>query len=358
MATIDIYASSIEETAVEQVNSISALPPFENAHIAIMPDAHAGAGCVIGFTADTTEAVVPNMVGVDVGCGLLAVELAEEKSTDLLHAMDRAAYKRVPSAHQVHNEAKISKDELKEYECSFKNGSRLIRSLGTLGGGNHFLELDEAPDGHLWLVIHTGSRNLGLQVANYWQDVAIAHCDNSVPRAQRWLEGDKRDGYLHDMGLAQEFARRNREAIAQALLDETGVKVTGERIESVHNYIDLEHNVVRKGAIAAYDKQRLIIPLNMAAGCIIATGKGNDAWNYSAPHGAGRAMSRKAAFETLSLEAYQESMVGIYSTSVCQATLDEAPAAYKDAAAIEADIAPTVDIEFVMRPVWNFKASA
>lgn len=391
LPTINIYGSEFDTEAVQQVCQIARLQPFKSAHIAIMPDFHVGKGCVIGFTVDATNEVIPNVVGVDVGCGLLAVELAESKTDELLQAFDNAAYKRVPSGHDLHTEAKIDEAELDAYECKFKRESHLLRSLGTLGGGNHFIELDEAPNGKLWLVVHTGSRNLGLQVANWWQEIAIQQrrgatasqketlvkslkaqgreteiasvlkklkeADLSVPKDQCWLEGDERDGYLHDMGLAQVFAQRNRNAIVEALFDETGAKPSGERIESVHNYIDLEHNVVRKGAIAAYENQRLIIPLNMAAGCIIGKGKGNASWNNSAPHGAGRAMSRAEARRNLKLEDYQASMEGIYSTSVSVDTLDEAPAAYKDAVTIEDDIADTVDVEFIMKPVWNFKAS-
>ena len=393
-ADVKIFATDIEEGAQAQVNELCALPPFEQAKVRVMPDAHAGAGCVIGLTANVTEAVIPNIVGVDIGCGLLAWELEAEASEELARALDAAAHSCVPVGMEVHDAEQIGKRELEEYACArdFKNRDRLTRSLGTLGGGNHFIECDVAPDGHAWLVVHSGSRNIGKQVADIYQARAIAeHRGNTdeqrmeliahLKREGReveisaaleslrsgassdnvaddlcWLEGGGRDAYLHDMALAQTFAERNRARILEELLEGAGIKATGRMISSTHNYIDLEHRITRKGAIGAYEGERVIIPLNMAEGCVVGEGLGNDDWNCSAPHGAGRAMSRAAARRKLDLAEYERAMEGVYSTTVCEATIDEAPAAYKNAGAIVESLAPTVAVEFVMRPIWNFKA--
>lgn len=392
MADVKVFAKDPEDMALEQVRAVAALPPFERARIRVMPDMHAGKGCVIGLTCDTTEAVIPSIVGVDVGCGLLAWQLDETPSPELARTLDEAARAAVPTGPRVHDRPTIDASELAAYETPFTSEGRLIRSLGTLGGGNHFVEADAAPDGSAWLVVHSGSRGLGLQVAEHWQHVAEddrrqaakAERDQLVERLRSegrereiqsalaalkargadvaalppelcWLTGEHRDGYLHDMRLAQDFADRNRRAMLAAVLARAGVRRTGAEVASTHNYIDLEHSVVRKGAIAAYAGQRVIIPLNMAAGCVIGTGRGNADWNFSAPHGAGRRLSRSAARRTLSMKDYEAQMGDVYSTSVCPATIDEAPQAYKDPSLIVSEIAPTVDVTFVMRPFWNFK---
>ena len=399
MADVKIFARDIEPEAAAQVASLAALPPFSPSRIRVMPDAHAGKGCVIGFTADVTGAVVPNVVGVDVGCGVYAIRLDDEYSEGLVRRLDRAAHEAVPTGFSVHDKPQIEPSELDAYECSagFHDRPQLLGSLGTLGGGNHFVELDRAPDGGLWLVVHTGSRGIGAQLAHHWQARATSRWygrdgaaglearrelierlkregrqaqiqaalrelsgTGDAPRPaedQCWLEGDERDAYLHDMALAQRFAERNRRRIAARLACAAGARLTGDEVESVHNYIDLDGGVIRKGAISARAGERVIIPLNMARGCVVGTGLGNEDWNFSAPHGAGRAMSRKKAMANLSLDEFRRSMEGVYSTTVCESTLDEAPMAYKDADAIVASLAPTVSVDFVMRPVWNFKAT-
>ena len=389
-----IFAKTIDPEAVEQVRTLAELPPFKDSHIRVMPDAHKGKGGVIGFTARLGDKVVPNVVGVDVGCGVLGCRLDEEFSTDLLKRLDKAAHKVIPVGTRVHDTPQIEMAELEEYRCfrGFHDHSQLLGSLGTLGGGNHFIELDLTDGAPPWLVVHTGSRGIGAQLARYWQGVAVqqrrgttfrqtndivetlkaqgrqreiepilrkirAEKKAAVPEDLCWLEGPEKDDYLHDMRLAQQFASRNRRRIVELLCEEAGVRVSDGFIESVHNYIDLDARIIRKGAISAQYDEPVIIPLNMAAGCVIGLGEGEEDWNCSAPHGAGRAMSRKKAFRDLTMEEYRERMKGIYSTTVCEQTLDEAPMAYKDPAEIIAELGPTVSAEFFMRPAWNFKAT-
>lgn len=389
-----IFARSIDPEAVEQVRSLAELPPFVNSHIRVMPDAHCGKGSVIGFTAYLGNAVVPNVVGVDVGCGVLGYRLDEEFSDDLVRRLDEAAHKVIPVGMRVHDTPQIELSELQEYCCfsAFHDHKQLLGSLGTLGGGNHFIELDRVEGAPPWLMVHTGSRGIGSQLAHYWQGVAVRQRHGTsrfqakeviadlkaqgrereieptlrkmreeagpyIPDDQCWLEGPEKDDYLHDMKLAQQFASRNRHRIIELLCEEAGVRLSGRFIESVHNYIDLENGIIRKGAISAQLGEWVIIPLNMAAGCVIGLGEGNDDWNCSAPHGAGRAMSRKKAFQQISMDEYRKSMEGIYSTTVCQETLGEAPMAYKDPAEIVKALSPTVFVAFLMRPAWNFKAT-
>ncbi len=399
MSNIKIYAENLDEAAANQIEALAALPPFEHSRIRVMPDAHAGKGCVIGFTANVADAVIPNVVGVDVGCGVYAARLDAECTEGLARKLDAAAHAAIPTGFLVHKKPQIDNSELDAYECSagFHDRAQLLGSLGTLGGGNHFIELDRGPAGEPWLVIHTGSRGIGAQLASWWQAKATAHWygpgggasieerreliarlkqegrETEIESAlaeltrgpagprpaedQCWLEGDERDGYLHDMALAQAFAARNRRHIAELLCAKAGVELEGREIESVHNYIDLEAGIIRKGAISAQCGEQVVIPLNMAAGCAIGTGRGEEDWNFSAPHGAGRALSRKAAMHSLSMDEFRTSMEGVYSTTVCESTIDEAPMAYKDPGTILSSLAPTVEVAFVMRPVWNFKAT-
>ncbi|MBQ9057691.1 MAG: RtcB family protein [Atopobiaceae bacterium] len=395
-ADVKIFAQDLEKSAQQQIARLAELPPYDGATIRIMPDAHAGAGCVVGFTANVTDHVIPNVIGVDIGCGLLAVRLDEKADEALARKLDACAHERVPVGMEVHETPTLDKSRLSELSCSadLKAHDRLVRSLGTLGGGNHFIECDVDPDGAPWLVIHTGSRNIGKQVAEIYQALAAArHRGNSksdreeliarlkeegrereiasaladlvrkasdneqtTPDDLWWLSGSDKDDYLHDMGICQALAHENRWRIVEQLKS-GGIRVTDDVVSSVHNYIDLENGVSRKGAIAAYEGQRLIIPLNMAAGCVIGTGRGNADWNNSAPHGAGRRMSRGAARRELVMEEYRHMMEGVFSTTVCEQTIDEAPQAYKDPRTIVDSLGPTVDVDFVMRPIWNFKAT-
>ena len=359
-----------------------------------MPDVHAGKGCTIGTTMTIQDKVCPNIVGVDLGCGMYTVKLAE-KEIDLAK-IDEAAHF-IPSGMNVW-EGRTERFDLTRLHCyrSLKDTKRLERSLGTLGGGNHFIEVEVSKDGVYYLVIHSGSRNLGKQVAEIYQQLAVdLHMGkeeffrkkdeiitnykaegrrNEIQRALKelqrsfearellvpadlcWLHGRFLDEYLHDVEICQEFARRSREKMAEIILDRCGL-TSVEAFHTIHNYIDTDEMILRKGAIAAHEGELVLIPINMRDGSVIAAGKGNPEWNCSAPHGAGRIMSRKKAKEMLSMTDYQESMKGIYTTSVNKQTIDEAPMAYKSLEDIVSVIHETVDIIDIMKPIYNFKAA-
>lgn len=371
-------------------------PAFSDCKVRIMPDVHAGAGCVIGFTADLGDKVIPNIVGVDIGCGMLTVELG---NIDIdYEKLDNAIREKVPCGYNIHEGRKMRFPKIQELRCyrELKDTKRFERSIGTLGGGNHFIEIDEGTDGKKYLVIHTGSRNLGKQVADYYQNLAvelmrgkdkllevqekliadykalgrkqeIQHAimklrnswkpaELNIPKDLCYLTGKYREDYLHDMRICQEFAVINRRCIADLIL--SGMNwISLDTFETIHNYIEFETNMVRKGAISAKKGEKLLIPINMRDGCIVGVGKGNDDWNQSAPHGAGRIMSRSKARETVSLDEFRESMDGIFTTSVSADTVDEAPMVYKPMNEIIENIKDTVDILEIIKPVYNFKAS-
>lgn len=392
-ATAVCFASMIEPKAVEQVQRMCDSPMSEGSRIRIMPDAHAGKGCTIGTTMTVTDRIVPNVVGVDIGCGMYAANLG--KADIDLTTLDKAAH-HVPTGRHVWD-TPVESFDLTSLRCydQLRNIDRLSRSLGTLGGGNHFIEVDASKDGNQWLVIHSGSRNLGSQVAKVYQTIAIDQCRGLYEKRTRrkaliaqlraegrtdeiesalrslshkeaeaiadvndelaYLTGQPLEDYLHDVVICQSFALRNRELMAEVICDHMGLSIR-DAWHTTHNYVNTEEMVLRKGAIAAHEGERVLIPLNMRDGSIVAIGRGNIDWNCSAPHGAGRALSRRAARESLSLEAYKEEMAGIFSTSVSEATLDEAPDAYKPVDAILGDISDTVDVVEVMHPVYNLKA--
>lgn len=413
MKNLKIFTQNIEQEALDQINTLMGQPAFSDCKVRIMPDVHAGAGCVIGFTADLGDKVIPNIVGVDIGCGMLTVELGYltfdcgevvKPVTMINYAeLDRIIRERVPCGYNIHDASSIyrSKDKfekLQELRCyrELKDSKRFQRSIGTLGGGNHFIEIDEGMDGKKYLVIHTGSRNLGKQVADYYQNLAVELMQGKdelyakqeqliaeykaqgrrteiqaaikklhstwrakeldIPKPLCYLTGKYSEDYLHDMRICQEFAVINRRCIADLIL--SGMHWVGLDIfETIHNYIEFETNMVRKGAISAKKGEKLLIPINMRDGCIVGIGKGNDDWNQSAPHGAGRIMSRSKAREVVSLDAFRESMDGIFTTSVGADTLDEAPMVYKPMEEIVENIKDTVDILEIIKPVYNFKAS-
>lgn len=386
------YARVIEEEAIEQIQRMCDYEFTKDSKIRIMPDVHAGKGCTIGTTMTVRDKAVPNIVGVDIGCGMYTVKLG--KGPIDLQKLDEAAHF-VPSGMNVW-EGRQKRFDLTELRCyrSLRDTKRLERSLGTLGGGNHFIEVDLAQDGTNYLVIHTGSRNLGKQVAEIYQRLAIdlnqgketyfeqrdaiireykaagrrkeiqaalekiswTQRENTIPEDLCFLYGTYLEGYLHDVEICQKFARRNREKIAEILLDRAGLTGT-DAFHTIHNYIDTDEMILRKGAIAAHKGEKVLIPINMRDGSVLAIGKGNAEWNYSAPHGAGRIMSRKKAKESLSLEDYKKTMEGVYTTSVNEATLDEAPMAYKSLEDIIDVIEESVDVMDVMKPIYNFKAS-
>lgn len=386
------YAKVVEEEAIEQVRRMCDYEFTEGSRIRIMPDVHAGKGCTIGTTMTILDKAVPNIVGVDIGCGMYTVHLGKQEID--FEKLDEAAHF-VPSGMHIW-EGRQERFDLERLRCyrSLRNTKWLERSIGTLGGGNHFIEIDQAEDGTKYLVIHTGSRNLGKQVAEIYQQLAIdlnkgketyfqqrdeiirtykeqgrrkeiqaalqaiawEQRKTTMPEDLCYLYGSFLEDYLFDVEICQSFARRNRERIAEVLLERTGMSA-GEAFHTIHNYIDTDEMILRKGAIAAHKNEKVLIPINMRDGSVLAVGKGNPEWNYSAPHGAGRLMSRTRAKNSLSMEEYKTEMKGIYTTSVNEATLDEAPMAYKALEDIIGVIRESVDVIEVLKPIYNFKAS-
>lgn len=391
--TIKVYAETIENEAISQIIRMANSDVGENANIRIMPDAHAGKGCVIGTTMRINDKVCPNLVGVDIGCGVAAVHITQKLTEDNYVGLNAVCDLYVESGRNVHEfqtkeryEASAGIINMMRCKSYLKELDYLHRSLGTLGGGNHFIELNKAEDGTHWLMVHSGSRNLGVQVAKFYQMAAenilkeeyvqrradiINECHkNGTPQliserlatvqkmpatGLEYLTGDLLEDYLWDMHLCQVWAQKNREAIINDILRECNWKAA-ECVETIHNYIDVEKRILRKGAIAAYEGQKCIIPLNMRDGSLICIGKGNEDWNCSAPHGAGRLMSRAAAKASLDLEEFEKSMEGIVSSSVCANTIDESPMAYKDFEEIMLAIRDTVEIVERVIPVFNYKA--
>ncbi|HBD41015.1 MAG TPA: RNA-splicing ligase RtcB [Lachnospiraceae bacterium] len=400
MSDLKIFTKNVEQEAVDQIELLLAQDAFKDCKVRIMPDVHAGKGCVIGFTADLGNKVIPNIVGVDIGCGMLCVSLGQRDIN--FDELDNVIRSYVPSGRGVHEGRILRFEELQNLKCyrELRDTKRIERSIGTLGGGNHFIEVDVAEEGYKYLVIHTGSRNLGKQVADHYQNLAFelmsgkdklyeeqdrlikeykaagrkSEIQNAIAELHRnfkavnpnipkdlcYLEGKYREDYLHDMRICQKFAYINRVMIAQIICNHMGWGVDADMpdyFECIHNYIDHDSNIVRKGAISAKNGEKVLIPINMRDGCIIGTGKGNEDWNCSAPHGAGRVMSRTKAKELVSLEEFEKSMDGIYTTSVNQSTIDESPMAYKTLNEIVENIKDTVDVLTIIKPVYNFKAS-
>lgn len=394
MADIKIYASNIDGKTVSDCYRLAKKPPLQHAKIRIMPDAHPGKGCVIGFTAAEWTYINPSIVGVDIGCGMLAVQL-KEKDIDFAK-LDDIIQTYVPSGHGLHERVPGRVYNAVDTLCDRlyapvegDNRQGVIHSMGTLGGGNHFIEVDKAADGTLYLIIHTGSRHLGATVAAHYIRRAIRELHHDavqqrndaivqrlkaegrpqdiqktlmsqgnvpyIPEDDAYLFGKAASDYLHDMEIVQGFAHDNRCAIANIILEHMDLHAE-TTFESVHNYIDFYDHIIRKGAIAAYRNQKVIIPINMQESCIIGTGKSNSDWNCSAPHGAGRILSRTDAKASLSMDEFQNAMQGIYSTSICQSTLDESPMAYKKLDDILPFLQETVDVEDIIKPVYNFKA--
>ena len=387
------YAKKIDDGAREQIRRMCDYEFTRGSKIRIMPDVHEGAGCTIGTTMTVDDKAVPNIVGVDIGCGMYIVPLEVDKID--FEKFDEAAHY-IPSGQNVWA-GRIEKLDLTELYCyrNLKEVRRIQRSIGTLGGGNHFIEIDRSADGKFYLVIHSGSRNLGKQVAEFYQSLAVdlakgkeelfkaqekiiaeykaagrrneiqatlielrknfAEKISEIPNDLCHVYGKYFEQYLHDLAFCQSFARKNRETMAKVLLERTGIS-GGEGFHTTHNYIDVEEKILRKGAIAAHKGEKVLIPINMRDGSVLAVGKGNADWNYSAPHGAGRLLSRTQAKDQLNLDDFKKSMEGIYTTSVNEFTLDESPMAYKSLDDIIDVIDETVDIIDVMKPVYNFKA--
>lgn len=367
-----IMIDEIEETAMSQVYNFLNCLAFEGAKIRIMPDVHAGAGAVIGFTSTLTERIIPNVIGVDIGCGVLSVNLGDLPPIDFA-AFDAYLREHVPSGFSVNDRIHPKIEEHRdaaEYrrvakETEQDDPDRVMKALKSLGGGNHFIEIGRDQHNNAWLTIHSGSRNFGLKICNWHQKQAVKTV--GVGRGLEWLEGDKVLHYLDHMNVAQRYAKHNRRLMAEQLLcfftsngwgSVTKKLEDCEFVESVHNYINFEDRILRKGAISAHLGERVVIPWNMKDGLIIGRGKGNEEWNCSAPHGAGRVMGRGEAKRTLTVEDFQESMQGIWSSCINQSTLDESPAAYKDHQVIQDAIGDTVEIELIVQPQYNYKANA
>lgn len=393
-----IFSKILEDGAKEQIIELLNQDFLEGSNVRIMPDVHQGMGCVIGFTADMKDKIIPNIVGVDIGCGMLTVELG---NIDIDPSkVDKIIKEKVPSARAVHEGRKIKFDKLEDLYVfrELKDTKRIEKSIGTLGGGNHFCEVGVDSKDNKYLVIHSGSRSLGKQVAEIYQKLAVDLCSGKeeyfikrdeiiesfkkkgkkkeikkalnelkkdylglkpdYPKNLCYLTGEYREKYMHDMKICQQYASLNRQTMAGSIVEGLFNKRLEEFqwFETVHNYINFKDNIIRKGAISAYEGEKLLIPINMRDGSILGKGKGNPDWNYSAPHGAGRLLSRTEAKEKLNLEEFKESMKGIYSTSVNQGTLDESPQAYKPIEDILDSLSETVDIIDIIKPIYNFKA--
>ncbi len=386
------YTDRLEDLAADQIRAVCNQPEFSDCKIRIMPDVHAGKGCTIGTTMTITDKIVPGMVGVDIGCGMETVRIAE--SVIDFAKLDALIRSEIPCGREVRNtpHALAGEIDLSRLRCSpYADLARANLSIGTLGGGNHFIEVDRGENGELYIVVHSGSRHLGCEVADYYQnegrkalwgganhqiestiaelkaqgrfqeiqptlDRLCAEQDISIPKELAYVEGRLFDDYIHDMRITQHFAELNRKAMIDTILEGMGLTAV-EQFTTIHNYIDTDHMILRKGAVAAYAGQKLLIPINMRDGSLVCIGKGNPDWNCSAPHGAGRIMSRKDALHNLSLDQYRQEMAGIYTTCVNTTTLDEAPMAYKGMDEIISHIGPTAEIVERIVPVYNFKAS-
>lgn len=382
---VKVFAETFEKEAYEQVKALADFGPYQNAKIRVMPDSHAGKSCTIGTTMTIIGKVTPNLTGVDIGCGMLVVEL-KEREIDLKE-LDGVIHEYVPAGFNTHI-VPIYSFDFKSLRCAnFVNLERAICSIGTLGGGNHFIEVDKGADGRLRLVIHSGSRNLGVNVCNYYQNLAYKKLNSMVDKKKElikslkaqgrekdintelkklqrpkfnkelaYVEGQDFEDYINDIEIVQQFASLNRKTIAELIVGYMGWRVA-DSFETIHNYIDTKNMILRKGAVSAQKGEKFIVPINMRDGSLICIGKGNEDWNYSAPHGAGRLMSRSKAKETISINEYKDAMSGIYTTSVNNATIDEAPQVYKSIEEIMKAIEPTANIVEVIKPIYNFKAS-
>ena len=395
--TITVFNDNVEYDELEQIKKIANCQAFKDENIKIMPDHHAGSQCVVGYTQTVSNKIVPNLVGVDISCGMSYVKIPEID----LHTLDKVINKFIPAGVMIHKPNMVStkikrsiEDMIDKLVCKLPTNSipRILNSIGTLGGGNHFIEVDKSDEtGDWYLVIHSGSRNLGLQVCKYWQNKAIQNLksdkygiskvidqlkkegreseiestvaqlktqNRDIPNELAYLENEDMLDYLHDMAVVDKYAELNRKTMIEIIAGKMGIKTHKMKITTTkHNYIDQEHNILRKGAISAYADEEVIIPFNMRDGAVLAIGKGNEDWNCSAPHGAGRLMSRGKAKELITLDEFVNSMKGIYTSSVNESTLDESPMVYKDSKEIETLISNTVEVKEHLRPLYNFKAN-
>ena len=391
--TARIYTDVVEDTALAQIKSLCDQEYVKDLRIRIMPDVHAGAGCTIGTTMTIRDAVAPNLVGVDIGCGMETIRIKNRHIE--LEKLDKLILEKIPSGYEVRKKPHSLCEQIDLEQLRCKKEARLdlrraALSLGTLGGGNHFIEADQDQEGKLYLVVHSGSRHLGLEVAQYYQEQTYRELNGntkkdekaliatyraqgrekeieralkalkkqiktSVPKSLAYCTGALMEDYIHDMKLVQQFAMLNRKAMMDELIRGMKLKVE-EEFTTIHNYIDTDAGILRKGAVSAKKGEKLLIPINMRDGSLLCVGKGNEEWNFSAPHGAGRLMSRAQAKKTWTVSEFKKQMKGIYTTSVNGATLDECPMAYKGMEDIVRNIGDTAEIVKVIRPVYNFKA--
>lgn len=389
--TAKVFTNVIENEAVEQIKTLCNQEFITGSKIRIMPDVHSGAGCTIGTTMTITDKVIPNLVGVDIGCGMETVMITD-KEIDL-EKLDKLIYEKIPSGHNIRKipHDLINEIDLNQLKCTgHVKMDRAIRSIGTLGGGNHFIEAGKDEEGNIYITVHSGSRHLGLEVANYYQKMGykalnkVSDIDiekiieqlknegrekeinktikeikkqiiTDIPQALAYVSEELFDDYIHDMKLIQKFAVLNRKAMMDEIIKGLRTEVV-EEFTTIHNYIDTDMMILRKGAVSAKEGEKLLIPINMRDGSLICIGKGNEDWNYSAPHGAGRLMSRTKAKKTFELKNFKKEMEGIYTTSVSKDTLDECPMAYKAMEDIIKNIGDTVDIIKRIIPIYNFKA--
>ena len=385
-----VFTNNIDEVTIDQVKTFLDQEFTKDCKVRIMPDCHAGKGAVIGTTMEIKDKVCPNLVGVDIGCGMLCIEIKNQNVHFDFEKLDQTVRTLIPAGQFSRT---TTHDFIKHIQLSSVlapiEPSKVALGLGSLGGGNHFIELNQSPDGRLFLVIHSGSRSLGVRVANYHQKVAIASHDtskaeiksiiqqlkregrekeiqqaiqaftpsrNNVPDELAYLTGEKMEHYLHDLKIAQEFAKWNRAAMAQEIMKAMQFEEVG-RIDTVHNYIDLDHMILRKGAISARKDELVLIPINMRDGSLLAKGKGNDNWNQSGPHGAGRILSRSKAKSLLKLEDFKETMKDVYTTSVEFDTIDESPFAYKSMNEIIENTQDTIEVQEILKPLYNFRSA-
>ena len=386
-----VFTDVMDDVSKEQIKTLCDQEFVKGSQIRIMPDVHAGAGCTIGTTMTIKDKIVPNLVGVDIGCGM-ATYLLKEKDIDL-KKLDEFIYAAIPAGMTVRETPHeyINNIDIEDLRCiSQINKHRAIHSMGTLGGGNHFIEVDRDDDGNIYLVVHSGSRYLGKQVAEYYQEEAYKHLNNNsssqleetitrlkkegrqaeiqktikelksqvitnIPKSLAYLEGKLFENYIHDMKIVQKYAVYNRKAMAESMIEALGLHIV-ETFTTIHNYIDTDAMILRKGSVSAKDGEKILIPINMRDGSLICIGKGNPDWNYSAPHGAGRLYSRMQAKRNFNVEEFKSSMEGIYTTSINEDTLDECPMAYKNMDDIVNNITPTAEIIKIIKPIYNFKA--
>lgn len=386
-----VFTDVIEPDAISQIITLCSQELSKDSKIRIMPDVHSGTGCTIGTTVTITDKAVPNMVGVDIGCGMETVKIKEKHIE--LQKLDKLIYEKIPSGFGIRNTPhryaeKIPLENL--YCIEHIDLEKAEKSIGTLGGGNHFIEADKASDGSIYIVVHSGSRHLGVEVAKYYQNEAYKRLNKTsksdidelvarlksegktkniqqeikklvntkttnIPKHLAYAEGELFEQYIHDMKIVQEFALVNRQAMITEIIKGMKLHIT-EQFSTIHNYIDTDNMILRKGAVSAQNGEKLIIPINMRDGSLICTGKGNPDWNFSAPHGAGRLMSRGQAKQSFTVSEYKKQMKGIYSTSINSSTLDECPMAYKNINDILENISDTVTVDDIIKPIYNFKA--